>query len=338
MADQDRASESREAVARELESARARAKFGDESRDPARMLAPPLADRYRAFLRAARERSALLGLLHSDLESLRSRRDRQRISVSECARLAEDNPQRIAETEKLADIEIEVSGAADEYAVEAARAAPLRAILNAVEIYIKNNPDALSLAAPIEVSASKRGGSFIEAVESLRAQLGEIRGLQAEVELAPLPSTEAKRRAAEQIAALADRGRVDVAPLIDSGRPFRFCEMPAHDQVRFGLSGHAAFVDSIATLAWLFEEQLLAKVYAEIDANADDENALMPKERAEKFAALKREALGLERQEEALICAAAEIGQIIPRRADADPRAILGCNGPEPQQSRRPRR
>ena len=53
--------------------------------------------------------------------------------------------------------------------------------------------------------------------------------------------------------------------------------------------------------------------------------------RAAKIAELEAQILDLERREESLIEQALDQGQVIRRRADADPRAILGiCDPAEP--------
>lgn len=76
-------------------------------------------------------------------------------------------------------------------------------------------------------------------------------------------------------------------------------------------------------LAWLFRDEIVAKVKALI-GDTDPPGALSYDQRETAIAKLSDDLLAAERREEALIDAAEAQGITIPRRADADPRAILG--------------
>jgi hypothetical protein len=83
----------------------------------------------------------------------------------------------------------------------------------------------------------------------------------------------------------------------------------------------------LALLAFIVPDQLIARLEGEIDKLTDDTGALTPEERAEKIAALESHRLNIEREECAFIRMAAGT---VRYRADTDPRAVLGLNGPEP--------
>ncbi|MCB1466798.1 MAG: hypothetical protein KDK08_06585, partial [Rhizobiaceae bacterium] len=76
------------------------------------------------------------------------------------------------------------------------------------------------------------------------------------------------------------------------------------------------------TIVWILAPQV-KNALAEKIRSAHPGGGLTDFERAAELAALERERLELERLEESHIIAAAEIGQHIARRRDADPRAIL---------------
>ena len=89
--------------------------------------------------------------------------------------------------------------------------------------------------------------------------------------------------------------------------------------------------DALGLLAWRDPDALIERLGRMIETTADDETALSSEARAAKIAELEAQILDLERREESLIEQALDQGQVIRRRADADPRAILGiCDPAEP--------
>ena len=76
------------------------------------------------------------------------------------------------------------------------------------------------------------------------------------------------------------------------------------------------------TLAWLHRDAIADRL-CQLIGTQDAPGALSDADRQRTIAKLQAEKLALERYEEALICAAETIGQRIPRRRNADPRAIL---------------
>jgi hypothetical protein len=96
-----------------------------------------------------------------------------------------------------------------------------------------------------------------------------------------------------------------------------------------GWASHSA-PDALALIAWLFKDKLIDGLSSEIDALADDDNALDDEARAHKIASLQEAKLEAERTEEALIEAAAAEGVTVMRRHSPDPRAVLGLSSALP--------
>jgi hypothetical protein len=97
--------------------------------------------------------------------------------------------------------------------------------------------------------------------------------------------------------------------------------------VRYNVEGYAS--EAIVFLAWLFPDQLKAKLYKEIDTLRKEELRLrlpvMPRaERLTKLAELDARILEKEREEEFFIVEAVAGNTVIPRRASANPAAVLG--------------
>src|SRR5207253_2358032 len=90
-----------------------------------------------------------------------------------------------------------------------------------------------------------------------------------------------------------------------------------------GFAAHDA-PDVLGLITWLMKDQLIARVEAQIDELADDENALDDAARVRREGDLLAEILVTERLEEATIEAFAADGLSVPRRDDADFRAVLG--------------
>ena len=85
---------------------------------------------------------------------------------------------------------------------------------------------------------------------------------------------------------------------------------------------------------WLCKDQLTERIEREIDAVADDENALTLEQRTEQLAVISADKLACEREEERAFCAAVAGGAALTRRPDVDPRALLGLAGALPAPSR----
>lgn len=116
-------------------------------------------------------------------------------------------------------------------------------------------------------------------------------------------------------------------PAILHGRPIRF---PETLETAEGVSAtEAVYVqlkspDAFALLAWLQKDELIRRIDAAIDAEADDATAISEEDKKQRIAQIKSEILVIEREECADIEAAASVGQVIAFRDDTSPEAVLG--------------
>jgi len=180
-----------------------------------------------------------------------------------------------------------------------------------------------------------KGKTAAEAVDTLRGELAALRATRAEIEASPLPAAHCKALAQSQIAALAAAGAPDVFGLIEAGAPVRWPQIGMAGTARVVGEGTAAGgyadvqgTDPVATMAWLFQQQIVEAIERQTDECADDSNALTPKERQGKLAAIDAEILSVERSEIAFVEMAADA---VMHRADVDPRALLQIHGPAPR-------
>ena len=88
------------------------------------------------------------------------------------------------------------------------------------------------------------------------------------------------------------------------------------------LASRLTVVGAAGAIAGLFGDQIVARLHRLVD-ETDLSGAITAAERSKALAQLSARKLELERVEEATIMAAAAIGQVIVRRAAADPRAVL---------------
>jgi hypothetical protein len=177
-------------------------------------------------------------------------------------------------------------------------------------------------------------------VNHCRSKIERLRGELANVEKAPLPVAEALARARAQIAKLAASGAPTVSAAFERDDRFPGVQW-AHDNVRLSLFGDAARLDAadqlrrllgfaggdlpntIATLCWLFQDQMQERVADLIKESADQKKALSVQEQHKRRADLGAELLMVERQEVAAIERGEAQGIAIDIRPDANAAAVL---------------
>jgi hypothetical protein len=177
-----------------------------------------------------------------------------------------------------------------------------------------------------------------KAIERYRSELERLHNELEQVECAPIPSAEAKRIARDHVAELARLGKPDVTTLLcadvfgERGIKFQTVGVDVRTIHRARV-GQGEVVDPLALAAWLHSEAMIAKLDAEIDAAANDGRALCDADRERRKTQLRAEILAVERAEELTIVSAEGEGSAIPRRPDADPRAVLNLTEtlPTPQ-------
>jgi hypothetical protein len=92
----------------------------------------------------------------------------------------------------------------------------------------------------------------------------------------------------------------------------------------YGSPTGVQMVDAVALFFWLNRDLILEKMLAEAAEVADDAEALTQEERSRRQQEIAAQKLLAERSEEAIIEAAERDQIVISRRANADPRAVLG--------------
>ena len=219
----------------------------------------------------------------------------------------------------------------EHYERAAARLQPRRALVGALERYLRSVPREVALeeweGPPPQL---KRGENAAGAVTRVR---GAIEKKQAEIEQikrAPYTSDEAKQIIRDEVERLRKLGIPNITSVVEHAEKHqhiwpREYVMQANGTVDLGRLA----TNSLAIMAWFDPEALIARLEAEVDLRQDDAAALSKADRAKLEAEALDALLLLERQEEAAI-ESAEVE--IARRGDADPRAVLVINGPAPLQ------
>lgn len=154
-----------------------------------------------------------------------------------------------------------------------------------------------------------RGETYAAAVTRIRAELDKLADERLAIEHAPAPASDLVHQTLAALDRAAAKGAPDLDPRIRGRDPLKLDRHLEHPNV------------GVAFLLFLFRDEIAGRL-AKMIGN-DVRGALTDEERAAKLAALDAKRLDLDRQEEAVILAAEEVGQRIERRLDADPRAIL---------------
>lgn len=184
--------------------------------------------------------------------------------------------------------------------------------LTAVLDWFRNNPGPFTSAAMPPAKLGK-GQTHYQAVEDIRERLIRIDEKIAATDSAPALVEDLVARAHAEVDDLARQGSTTIYPTSRDGSPVNLAGSGR-------MTGQTGILPE--TLVWLLADELKAAVAARIRAVAP-KDGMSDFDRAAELSALAADKLALERLEEAHIVAAAEIGQIIPRRREENPRAIL---------------
>ena len=278
-------------------------------------------DKFRAFTERVEERHAVSRHRQTKIERARDLRDRQAANVAQLEKMPplEGDGRLLVEREELRRLNAElaalVATGQERWRLEFQDIA----LLEALRDYAADHGAALTPCAAAQATARD--------LDALRANVLELAEKVRDVSFAAYPSAWAKQRAREQIEALADRGRPDVMPLIDSGQKIVFASKTLPELAE-------NLPDTQALLFWLNRDALLEAIGREIDENSDDATALAPEDRKPRRMALLAQLLEAERAEEAAVVAAEAEGMEIFRRADLDPRGFFECDGAAPRDAR----
>ena len=172
--------------------------------------------------------------------------------------------------------------------------------------------------------------NLLHAIADRRRQITELKAGLATIANAPRPSSFCKERARMQIAKMAAKGSPSLESLILRGGDIGFAHTDMNVPIIAGNKGSPVTAicaweqaDAMATLVWLFRDQLLKKLDSEIDAASDDGAALDDDERERRQSEVQASLLACEYDLAALIWEAQRQGLPIEFPADCAPQAIL---------------
>jgi hypothetical protein len=174
------------------------------------------------------------------------------------------------------------------------------------------SPNAELIDARPAKLATQKGETIAQAVDRIRQAIEAHKAELIRVKLAKPPVAELKERARDYVRGLARLGK----PSIVAGYDDKF-------KVTFATGADTPMMNVAHMLAWYDEKAFAQRLEAEIDQMPKPTLTLTATERSERWATLQSELSALERSEERLIESAADDGQEIPRRTDADPQAVL---------------
>jgi hypothetical protein len=178
-----------------------------------------------------------------------------------------------------------------------------------------------------ETPKLQKGEDVLSGIERLRRRCRELKADQHRIASAPYPSSYAKQRMRAQIEALAMQGAPSVSALIELDGKVEFQTQRITSEIHSEQRslGFAQVPDTLALVAWLHRDVLIAALDREISTEADDPAALSHEQRQQAEAQTMGDLLDIERQEASLVWMAQAQGLPCEHRADCAVLAILGC-------------
>ncbi|UPK31873.1 hypothetical protein IVB18_05335 [Bradyrhizobium sp. 186] len=254
--------------------------------------------------------------------------------------LDSDAPQVVAEQKKLdhkrADLD-RVLAVKEARSLEGKRVGDL---LRNIEVAIAARP-AGTVGKMVEIEPPPFKGNIVDTIAGKQRRGRELLADLDRCRHAPRPAAVRKAAMIAQVEALAEQGRPDAASSIEHGEPIAWpLERFQCDIFNGAAPGAIAFgqlTDVVAFIAWLFKDQLIERLRAELDAVADDDAALSDQERREREAQILADLLALEREEVLLIERARSQGLPADFRPDCSVLALLSITWvaappPEPRE------
>ncbi|MBA4034938.1 MAG: hypothetical protein C0480_10105 [Bradyrhizobium sp.] len=306
--------------------------------DPADLLPPQGKQHYLQLRGAADDASAITHGLASRLieENQRRQTVSLRLAQIRAQRVGDDHPEMVAMTRALADAVAEIERINARVAQHNLTAAPRSTLLRNIDAWLRTmaaNHDFEDMEPePVKLL---RGEQIPTGLDRHRRRLRELDSDRARVEASPYPSSHAKMIAANYIDQLAEAATPVVSSLIEHGGPLvvdgavveppivfsetKLVEMKVATSAGEGVStGYQ--VDPVGLMAFLFRDQMLARINELVDLESDDKVALSREQRAEQLATIASDRQAVEIDEGRLLRAG--FGTTEPR-ADMSPSAFL---------------
>jgi len=301
-------------------------------------LLPPQGKRHYLLLRDASADSAAIthGLASRLIEENQRRQAvSMRLAQIRGKRVDDDHPEMIAQTRALADADAEIARINERVATHNMVAGPRAELLRNIDTWLRATA-ANHAFADIEPEPVKllKGEQIPAGIDRHRRRLRELDADALRINSAPFPSSYAKSIAAAHINKLADAATPIVTNLIEHGGglivdgvmvepPIVFATKMVKAEVDTATGRGIAIgehVDTVGLLAWLFKDQMLARIGEAIDAEAEDKIALSHEQRAEQLATIASDRQAVEFDETQLLWAGFGTTEA---RADMTPTAYL---------------
>jgi hypothetical protein len=226
---------------------------------------------------------------------------------------------------QLAAIDAEIAAARNEEVVlkerranYSARMQGILGLIDRIQKYLETLPEDAEIIAQQLPPAANKSSVTPDLLENKRREVCGLLADLKQIDDAPLPIVEAKKRARDAFEVLAERGRPAIHQLIERGEDI---DWPTIDTG--SLSSFSRVPDAFSIMAWVHRKDMIAALEREIDDTADDAKALTDVQRTERFRICLEALLQAEREEEAMVRLASFD---VIRRTDADPRAVLGLS------------
>lgn len=270
-----------------------------------------------------------------------------RLTQIRAQRVDAEHPEMITQTRALADADAEIARINERVTAHNLIAAPRATLLRKVEDWLRSTA-ANHDFADIEPEPVKlqKGEQIPAGIDRHRRRLRELDADAHRINSAPYPSAHAKIVAANYINTLADAATPIVSSLVEHGGPLMIDGKQVEDAIVWPSKLAKFNVDTIATvslagvpapvagkgiatgeqvdvlglMAFLFRDQMLARIGELVDAESDDKAALSPTQRAEQLATIAADRQAVELDEARLLWAG--FGTTEPR-PDMTPAAFL---------------
>jgi hypothetical protein len=205
-----------------------------------------------------------------------------------------------------------------------AAAAPLAAC----EDFLKNGLPSGVVLQDHETEPPKLGKneSLLDAVENRRRRVRELRADAHRIASAQFPADYTKAKMRRQISQLAEQGQPSVASLVELDGNVEFPTIRQQATVVGAQERSLAFSeqpDATALICWLFQDELVKRLDAEIDAETDG-SALSHEQRELRTTEIMSDLLDVERDESFFVWEAQARGLPYEHRSDISPLALLG--------------
>ncbi|WP_156438133.1 hypothetical protein [Bradyrhizobium valentinum] len=311
--------------------------------NPAAVLPPGGAHHFRLLRDGVADADAIGHGYASRLVDLTEQvqRARQRLAqVKGQFGVSETHPEYVAQVAIIANAEEELARLNVRIAAHQAIAGPRRELLGRIEGWLRSTAAGHDIVDIELVDPPKllKAETPATAVDRLRRRLRELDADAHRINSAPFPSSFAKSVAENYINQLADAATPHVSSLVEHGGPLvidgKMVEPPivfptkmtrsAVDTAAGRVVSTVETPDTIGLMAWLFRDQMLARIGEAIDAEAEDKIALSHEERAQRLAVIKSDREHVEQEEAHWLWQAFAAGVVVEPRADMAPDAFLG--------------